>query len=59
MSRSKATDLAPIITEIQAAGATLRAIAAALNERGIPTPNGQNEWRTVQVSRLPARLRAL
>jgi hypothetical protein len=31
--------LAPVIAELQAAGATsLRAIAAALNERGIATP---------------------
>jgi transposase len=37
----RAADLAPIIAEIRAAGATsLRAIAAGLNERGIPTARG-------------------
>jgi DNA invertase Pin-like site-specific DNA recombinase len=59
-AEAKAADLAPIIRDMQAAGATsLRAIAAALNERGIPTANGQNEWRAVQVSRVLARLRAM
>ena len=38
---ARAADLAPTITELQAAGATsLRAIAAGLNERGIPTARG-------------------
>jgi hypothetical protein len=55
-----------IITELQAAGATsLRAIAAALNERRIKTPRGDGEWQAVQVSRRwraaverPAQLRS-
>jgi hypothetical protein len=34
-------DLAPVITELQASGtASLRAIATALNDRGIPTARG-------------------
>src|SRR4051794_22055811 len=38
---ARATDLAPTIASIQAAGITsLRAIAAALNEQGIPTATG-------------------
>jgi DNA invertase Pin-like site-specific DNA recombinase len=54
---AKAADLAPIIKELQAAGATsLRAIAAGLNEQGIPTANGEGDWQAVQVSRVLARL---
>jgi len=35
-------DLAPIVRDLQAAGArSLRAIAAGLNERGIKTPRGR------------------
>jgi DNA invertase Pin-like site-specific DNA recombinase len=49
---ARAADLTPTITEIQAAGATtLRAIAAALNERGIPTARG-GQWSAVQVARV-------
>jgi hypothetical protein len=36
---ARAADIAPIIAELQEAGATsLRAIVAGLNERGVPTP---------------------
>jgi hypothetical protein len=50
-------DLAPIVAELRAAGATsLRAIAAALNERGIQTPRGKGEWQAGNVSQLLARL---
>src|SRR6516165_8004807 len=53
---ARATDLAPIIKELQAGGATsLRAIAAGLNERGIPTARG-GEWSSPQVMRLLERL---
>lgn len=49
----KAADYAPVIRELQAAGTTsLRAIAAALNERGIPTSRGQGTWQAVQVQRI-------
>jgi DNA invertase Pin-like site-specific DNA recombinase len=52
-----AADLAPVIKEIQAAGTTsLRGIAAALNERGIPTASGDGEWQAMQVARVLARL---
>jgi hypothetical protein len=52
----KAADYAPVIREIQAAGTTsLSGIAAALTERGIPTPGGQGTWQAVQVSRVLAR----
>jgi hypothetical protein len=42
----------PIIKELHAAGfESLRAIAAALKERGIPTARG-GKWSSVQVARL-------
>jgi DNA invertase Pin-like site-specific DNA recombinase len=48
----RAADLVPIVKELQASGATsLRAIAAGLNERNIPTARG-GEWSAVQVARL-------
>lgn len=46
----------PAIAELQAAGATsLRAIAAGLNERGIPTARGTESWSATQVMRVLAR----
>jgi DNA invertase Pin-like site-specific DNA recombinase len=54
----RAADLAPIIADVKAAGATsLREIAAALNSRGIPTARG-GTWSAVQVQRAVARLPA-
>jgi DNA invertase Pin-like site-specific DNA recombinase len=56
-AEARASDLKPIIEELQAAGATsLRAIAAKLNERGIPTARGDGEWSAVQVSRVLDRV---
>jgi len=54
----RASDLAPIIAEIRKAGAdSLREIAKALTERGIPQPSGgAGAWSAVQVSRTMARL---
>jgi DNA invertase Pin-like site-specific DNA recombinase len=50
---SKAADLAPIIADLRAAGATsLNAIAAGLNEKGIATPRNGNRWTATQVGRL-------
>jgi DNA invertase Pin-like site-specific DNA recombinase len=55
-AEARATDLAPIIKELQAGGATsLRAIAAGLNEAGIPTARG-GEWSSPQVMRILERL---
>jgi DNA invertase Pin-like site-specific DNA recombinase len=52
---ARAADLAPTIAELQAAGATsLRAIAAGLNERRIPTARG-GDWSPTQVMRVLAR----
>jgi DNA invertase Pin-like site-specific DNA recombinase len=54
---SRAADIAPIIEDLQAAGAeSLRAIAKGLNDAGIPTPRGQGEWSAVQVQRVLGRL---
>lgn len=54
---ARATDLAPIITELRERGViTLSGIARALTERGIPTPRGRGAWSAVQVSRAMARV---
>jgi hypothetical protein len=54
-----ANELAPIIAALQAAGVTsLNGIAAALEERHIPTPGGSGHWHAAQVSRLLKRLAA-
>jgi DNA invertase Pin-like site-specific DNA recombinase len=52
----RAADLKPTIEELQASGATsLRAIAAGLNDRGIPTANGAGTWTATQVMRVLAQ----
>jgi hypothetical protein len=58
-TRERATQKAPdiAIRKLQANGATsLRAIAAGLNEQGIPTSRGAGVWNAMQVSRLLERL---
>jgi DNA invertase Pin-like site-specific DNA recombinase len=50
----RAADVAPVVRELQAGGLSLRGIAAELDERGIPTPQG-GTWSAVQVSRVLAR----
>src|SRR5215207_561532 len=51
-SEARATDLAPVIAELQAAGLeSLGALARGLTERGIPTARGGARWTLVQVSR--------
>jgi hypothetical protein len=55
--RPQGCDLKPVIAELQAAGVTsLRGIAAALNERGVPTVAESGRWYHAQVGRLLARL---
>jgi DNA invertase Pin-like site-specific DNA recombinase len=57
LAAARAADLAPTIVDLQAAGATsLRAIAAGLNEAGIPTNRGQGTWSAVQVARVLDRI---
>jgi DNA invertase Pin-like site-specific DNA recombinase len=54
---SRASDIAPIIEDLQAAGKTsLRSIADGLNEAGIPTARGRGSWSAVQVQRVLRRL---
>jgi DNA invertase Pin-like site-specific DNA recombinase len=56
IAAERAADIAPIIAELQATGATsLQAIAAGLNERGIPTARGTGTWSATQVMRVLAR----
>lgn len=50
---ARGADLAPIVAELRAAGATsLAALANGLNERGVPTARGVGDWQPAQVSRL-------
>jgi hypothetical protein len=52
--------LAPTIQEIKAAGiVSLKAIAAELNRRRVPTFGGGKRWYITSVVRLLARLRRL
>jgi DNA invertase Pin-like site-specific DNA recombinase len=54
---ARAADIGPTIKALQAAGATsLRAIAAGLNEQGIPTARGSGTWSAVQVRRVLERI---
>lgn len=50
----RASLVAPIVKELQTAGASLRTIAAELTARGIPTPRG-GDWSAVQVKRVIER----
>ncbi|MBY3137321.1 recombinase family protein [Rhizobium laguerreae] len=50
-----ALQVAPIARELQADGASLRAVAAELTSRGIPTPRG-GDWSAVQVKRVLERV---
>ncbi|APG11489.1 resolvase [Bradyrhizobium japonicum] len=55
-ANARASDLAPIIRELQEAGKTsLRAIAEGLNEAGILTPR-KSKWSAVQVQRVLSRI---
>jgi DNA invertase Pin-like site-specific DNA recombinase len=57
IAAERAADVAPVIAELRAAGATsLRAIAAALNDRRIPTARGNGTWSAAQVSRVLSRV---
>jgi DNA invertase Pin-like site-specific DNA recombinase len=51
-AEKRAADLAPVIRRLQAEGhESLRAVAAVLNDRGIPTARG-GQWSAVQVARV-------
>lgn len=56
LADARAADIAPVIDEVRVAGAaSLREIAAALNERGEPAPRG-GQWSAATVQRTLARL---
>ncbi len=54
MADAKAADVAPIMREIAASGASLRMIAHELSTRGIPSPRG-SKWTAMGVKRAMAR----
>lgn len=57
-SRERAEEVAPILSEIRAAGAlTLEQVANALNARGVPSARGRR-WYPMQVARVEKRLAA-
>lgn len=54
-SLARARVLAPVLSELTVSGRTsLRALAAALNDRGVPAPRG-GRWQATQVARVLAR----
>ncbi|MFY9290382.1 MAG: recombinase family protein [Methylorubrum rhodinum] len=57
-ANSRAADLAPVVAELRASGATsLRSLAAGLNRAGIAPPRGTT-WSPMAVSRTLARIEA-
>lgn len=53
-AKQRAADLGPLIADLRAQGAaSLRQIAAGLNEKGVPTARG-GQWSAVQVQRVLA-----
>ncbi len=57
-ANARAADVAPIIAEFRAAGASLNAIAAELTARGIPTAAGKSAWTAAGVKRVIERAQA-
>lgn len=54
-ARAKAAEILPYIHEARQAGAeTLRAIARAMEARGVRTPRGKTHWSAAQVKRVLA-----
>jgi hypothetical protein len=55
-TQKRASPIAPVIAELQPAGAaSLRAIAAGLNGRRIPTARGNGVWSAEQLDRVLKR----
>ena len=53
---TRAADRLEAIQDVQAEGAqSLREIAVALNERGVPTPTRRGQWSAIQVQRILGR----
>lgn len=58
-ARVRAADLEPVIIDLRGHGVTtLRGMARALTERGIPTARGKGEWTPMQVARVLERIEA-
>ena len=56
-AEARARDLAPIIVELRAQGAqSLREIATALMDRGIPAARGGSDWTAAAVARVLQRI---
>jgi len=54
-ARARAADVLPYLEAARRAGArTLHELAAALTNRGVPTPAGRSNWRPEQVRRVQA-----
>ncbi len=54
-ARARAADVLPYLEAARRAGArTLHELAAALTNRGVPTPTGRSNWRPEQVRRVQA-----
>lgn len=53
-AQERASDLMPILHELQVRGESLRGMARALTERGIPAPRG-GAWSAVQIQRALGR----
>jgi DNA invertase Pin-like site-specific DNA recombinase len=54
-ARARAIELAPIIRELQQQGLSMRAIAAELTKRGVPTLRG-GTWHAQHVIRIVERI---
>jgi DNA invertase Pin-like site-specific DNA recombinase len=56
-ANEQARSIAPIIERVDPdRTASLRGIARALNDEGVPTPRGEGKWTAASVSRLRHRL---
>lgn len=58
-AKRRSADLAPLVARLDPDSAmSLRELARALNEEGVPTATGRGEWTAAGVARLQAHLRA-
>ena len=56
-ANEQARSIAPIIDRVDPdRTASLRGIARALNDEGVPTPSGEGTWTAATVARLRQRL---
>jgi len=56
-AKQRATDLAPVLSQLSSEGITsATGVARALTERGIPTARGGSNWTALQVLRVTSRM---